>query len=115
MGVGFRPQLYIAARLRGLPHAAMHNRPRRALLCSLSVAQELRQPMREGERMRYAIIDERKRCSRCRRLLPLDDFPRRSDSCDGRQYICKWCMRDYMREYMREYMRAWRANKKEMS
>lgn len=58
----------------------------------------------------------RKRCSKCKRDLPVTDFARSSKAPDGWQAYCKECMNDYQRERMLnpkiraqrlEYLRAY--------
>lgn len=53
---------------------------------------------------------ETKRCSKCKKMKPLEEFNRQIASKDGRHYYCKQCMKEYMRqrradnpEYMRQY------------
>lgn len=36
-----------------------------------------------------------KRCYRCKRVKPHDDFARRTSNADGRQDYCRQCMSEY--------------------
>ena len=66
-----------------------------------------------------------KRCSRCRRVQPVDSFTKSSKSKDGRGYYCARCRKDYRaenaekaRERGREWAKAnptYRTYRKEMS
>jgi hypothetical protein len=40
-----------------------------------------------------------KLCNACRRVLPLDQFPKDRHTLDGRRYSCKPCTRDYYKVY----------------
>jgi hypothetical protein len=40
-----------------------------------------------------------KRCTKCKKTKPLDDFHRLARSSDGRQPRCKACVAEYMRDY----------------
>lgn len=49
---------------------------------------------------------ETKKCSKCGRELPLDEFALSKKSPDGRQYACRQCKKEYNKKRNEERKRA---------
>lgn len=53
-----------------------------------------------------------KRCSSCRRDLPVEDFGHNCQTPDGLSYYCRDCTRDKQREYRDKHPEAATASRK---
>jgi len=56
---------------------------------------------------------ETKRCSRCNKVKPLEEFHKCRDHADGHSYYCKACQAAYRKEYREEHREEIAAQQKE--
>lgn len=47
----------------------------------------------------FELHDECKRCTKCRKLLPLSEFHKSSKTRSGYKHYCKTCAREHLREW----------------
>lgn len=82
-------------------------------LCAAEYAKEWRQKNPDYRTAKTRIVVEEKQCQRCKKVKPIEEFPKNKRNCDGRGSYCRSCWSKITAEWRKKNPEKWREIQRE--